>query len=97
MKFPPWIKVFGDTTYRNKKCPSEGAEQITFFNYIRKLEPTAVHIKNEGKRTYSQVSAEKAQGMTPGAPDIIIPGCPTATIFKSSPGKRRVCLRCTGP
>jgi hypothetical protein len=74
MKFPPWLLVSGDTSYRNKKCPSESAEQITLFNIIRKEFPHALHPRNEGVRTMQQVQRQKAEGMTPGAADIIIPG-----------------------
>ena len=79
MKFNEAIPVYGDTSYRNKKCPSEALEQVTFFNRIRKLYPDtygllAVHIKNEGKRTAHQAMKDKAEGMTAGASDIIIPG-----------------------
>lgn len=82
MKFNEAIPVYGDTSYRNKKCPSEALEQVTFFNRIRKLYPDtygllAVHIKNEGKRTAHQAMKDKAEGMTAGASDIIIPGCPS--------------------
>ena len=80
MKFPQWLKVYGDLNYRDKNCPNESAEQMTFFNYVRK-HPTicniAIHPRNEGKRTYNQVSRQKAEGMTPGAADIIIPGNPS--------------------
>jgi hypothetical protein len=81
MKFNEAIPVYGDTSYRNKKCPSEALEQVTFFNRIRKLYPDtygllAVHIKNEGKRTAHQAMKDKAEGMTTGASDIIIPGKP---------------------
>lgn len=82
MKFNEAIPVYGDTSYRNKKCPSEALEQVTFFNRIRKLYPDtygllAVHIKNEGKRTAHQAMKDKAEGMTAGASDIIIPGSPS--------------------
>lgn len=75
MKFNDKIKVFGDVNYRNKKSPSESAEQITFFNEIRKtpLGAIAIHVRNEGKFTIGQVQKQKAEGMTTGAPDIIIP------------------------
>lgn len=76
MKSPSWLNVFGDQSFRGK-CPTESAEQITFFNKIRRQEPTAVHIRNEGKRTYGQISRQKAEGLTPGAPDILIPGAVT--------------------
>lgn len=78
MKFPEWLPVFGDTEYRNKQCPTETSEQITFFNVLRRDYPSygriAIHPRNEGKRTYSQAARHKAEGMTDGAPDIIIPG-----------------------
>lgn len=80
MKFPPWLRVFGDTEYRNKKCPVESAEQITFFNTLRRDYPElgriAIHPRNEGKRTVNQAQRQKAEGMTAGAADIIIPGSP---------------------
>lgn len=37
----------------------------------------AIHPRNEGKRHHVQVAREKAEGMTPGASDIIIPGAPS--------------------
>ena len=76
MKFPDWLPVFGDKDFRGK-CPIESAEQITLFNKLRKIEPTAIHPRNEGERHYNQVSRQKAEGMTPGASDVIIPGSPT--------------------
>ena len=72
MKFPKWLKVFGDASYRGP-CPQESAEQITAFNQIRKEFPHALHPRNEGKKTYGQVSRHKAEGQTKGASDIIIP------------------------
>lgn len=81
MKFPDWLPVYGSTDYRNKKCPVESAEQITFFNVLRrdypKLGIIAVHPRNEGKRTMQQAMRQKAEGMTSGASDIIIPGNPS--------------------
>lgn len=81
MLFPSWLHVYGDTDYRNKKCPVESAEQITFFNELRRLYPDsygmiALHPRNEGKRTQNQVIRQKAEGMTSGSADIVIPGCP---------------------
>lgn len=72
MKFPQWLKVYGDTDFRGK-CPLEVAEQMTFFNAVRKTEYGAIatHIRNEGKRT--NALRERMEGMTPGASDIIIP------------------------
>jgi hypothetical protein len=81
MKFNSWLKVYGDQKYRNKNCPPESAEQITFFNVLRrdypKLGEIAIHPRNEGKRSIQQTQRQKAEGMTPGASDIIIPGTPT--------------------
>ena len=80
MKFPDWLKVYGDTSYRGE-CPSETLESITFFAKIRKEHPNdygliATHIRNEGKRNWQQVARQKSEGMTKGAPDIIIPMSP---------------------
>lgn len=80
MKFPEWLPAFGDIDYRNKNCPTESAEQITFFNTLRREYPQlgkiAVHPRNEGKRTIQQTQRQKAEGMATGASDIIIPGNP---------------------
>ncbi len=81
MKIPDWLPVFGDMEYRNKNCPPESAEQITFFNTLRREYPRlgliAIHPRNEGKRTMQQVQRQKAEGMTAGAPDIVVPGNPS--------------------
>lgn len=81
MKFPDNIKVFGDINFRGT-CAEESLEQITFFNQLRRTYPDtwgliAIHPRNEGKKGFRQVVREKAEGMTPGAADIIIPGNPT--------------------
>lgn len=78
MKFPEWLPVFGDVTVRNKDCPRETAEQITFVSRIRKQYPATygkllVHIENEGKRSSGQAYYAKAKGLTKGASDILIP------------------------
>jgi hypothetical protein len=75
MKLPKNIKIFGDINYRGN-CPPESAEQITAINYIRKTYPQVIHPRNEGKRHHNQVARQKAEGMTTGASDIIIPACP---------------------
>lgn len=75
------FRVFGDTKFRGK-CPTESMEQITFFNRLRREYPRtwgvlALHPRNEGLKIggqFSVVSMHKAEGMTPGAADIIIPG-----------------------
>ena len=80
MKFNKETVVYGDLKYRNKKCPIEDAEQITFFNQLKKLWPEhaklATHIKNEGKRNYKQVSKDKANGLNQGFADVVIIGHP---------------------
>ena len=80
MKFPEWLPVYGDVDYRGK-CPPESAEQVTFFAEIRRKYPDigkiAIHPRNEGKRTHYQTNMHKAEGMTTGASDIIIPGSPS--------------------
>jgi len=81
MKLNPNIKVFGDINFRGD-CPSESAEAVTFFAKIRKQYPDsygliATHVRNEGKRSFQQVAKQKSEGMTKGAPDIIIPGAPS--------------------
>lgn len=81
MKFPDFLRVYGDTSYRGD-CPLEGAEQVTFFQQLRKAYPDsygllAIHPKNEGKRRgaqFQQLARDKAMGLSPGAADIVIPG-----------------------
>lgn len=83
MKFPDGVRVFGDLSFRGK-CPLEHVEQASFFNRLRAEYPTswgllALHPRNEGlkeKGQFSTVLKHKAEGMTPGAADIIIPGAP---------------------
>ena len=84
MKIPECIKVYGDKSYRDKKCPKEKIEQITFVNRIRDLYPDSygialVHIKNEAQLIRGQflgITTDKAMGMSKGASDIVIPGDP---------------------
>ena len=82
MKFPDWLQVYGDLKYRNKNCPAEQQEQVTFFGWLRAQHPKdygvlALHVRNEGVRTWGQAAWHKAEGMATGASDIIIPGAPT--------------------
>lgn len=80
MKFPPWLRVYGDTDFRGD-CPKESAEQVTFFSRLRREHPDtwgklALHPKNEEKRSgkqFMQLDRDKAMGLSPGASDIIIP------------------------
>ena len=84
MKIPPHIRVYGDQKYRNKKCPKEDNELITFVNRIRTAYPDTygrllVHPENEQKLINGQFQAinkSRAKGMSKGASDIIIPCSP---------------------
>ena len=75
------VPTFGDLGFRGK-CPTEAQEQITFFARLRRTYPDtwgalAIHPRNEGLRAGGQLGAiarHKAEGMTHGAADIIIPG-----------------------
>ena len=77
MKIPTWLPTYGKIDYRGA-CPRETLEQVTFFRRLRDAYPDtlgriALHPRNEGKRTHSQTDREKAEGMAPGASDVIIP------------------------
>ena len=80
MKFESWLRVFGCTDFRGA-CPTESVELITFFNVLRLKYPplgrVAIHPRNEGVRAYAQTMRHKAEGMSVGAADIIIPGTST--------------------
>ncbi len=82
MKIHPLIRTYGDLSYRGP-CPTETAEQATFFNRLAKTPYGAIglHIKNEGKRHFAQIAKDKlAGGFVKGASDIVIPGSPTMLI-----------------
>jgi hypothetical protein len=81
MLLPNDIKVYGDTSYRGA-CPKETLEQVTIFGRLRRSYPDtlgliAFHVRNEGKRNHLEAATHKAEGLTTGAADIIIPGAPT--------------------
>lgn len=77
------IPIFGDTSFRGD-CPTESVEQITFFSWLRREYPEtwgalALHPRNEGQLRGGQfrtMSRAKAEGLTPGASDVVIPGSP---------------------
>ena len=77
------VPIYGDPSWRGA-CPKEELEQVTFFNRLRRDYPEsygliALHPRNEGQLRGGQHGAlvrQKAEGMTIGASDIIIPGCP---------------------
>lgn len=78
MKIPPGIKIYGDTSFRDKKCRKEEAEQKEYFGWLKEKRPSlyaiAIHPKNEGKRTPQQIARDRANGsLNTGASDIIIP------------------------
>ena len=74
------VLTFGELDFRGE-CPVEGQEQVTFFARLRREYPDtwgrlALHPRNEGLRYGGQlraISRHKAEGMTTGASDIIIP------------------------
>jgi len=80
MKFPEWLPTYGDTAFRGK-CPLESLEQVSVFNRLRREYPDdwgvlAFHPRNEQLLSGGQFAAmvkHKAEGMTPGVVDLIIP------------------------
>ena len=84
MKFPRNIPLYGDAKFRGA-CPKEDVEQVSFFNKIRREYPTswgliALHPRNEGLvygGQFANMIKRKAEGMTTGASDIVIPGQPS--------------------
>ncbi len=72
--------VFGEPRYRGP-CPTENVEQASFFSRLRREYPDtwgllALHPRNEGLKEggqFSSVLKHKAEGMTAGAADIVIP------------------------
>lgn len=76
MKFPSWLKVYGDVDFKGK-CPKESIEQTTFFNWLKRDYPEfakiALHVRNEGNFSHAQITKYKSEGMCAGASDIIIP------------------------
>lgn len=80
MKFNDAIPVFGDVSYRGN-CALEANDQKAFVSYLRAKHPKTygtivVHNRNEGKRSFQQAARFKADGMTKGASDIMIPANP---------------------
>lgn len=77
MKFPNWLRVYGDIEYR-EACDHEDVEMVTFFNELEARHPMisalTFHPKNEGKRTNGQARWDKAKGLKKGVADIITVG-----------------------
>ena len=59
-----------------KTVPSEHAEQVAFVHWFRLQHPTALifAIPNGGNRNIVTAGKLKAEGVTPGVPDLFIPG-----------------------
>lgn len=80
MKFNEEIPVYGDVSFRGN-CSLESADQKAFVSYLRAKYPKTygaivVHNRNEGKRSFQQAARFKADGMTKGASDVMIPANP---------------------
>lgn len=82
MKFPEWLNVYGEQSFRGD-CPTETSEQVAFFSELKRKYPNlhaiAIHPKNEGKRMkgqFQQLAKDKAMGLNVGSSDIIIPASP---------------------
>jgi len=77
---PKGVQVFGDTSFRGQ-CPPEHAEQAAAVAWLRLTYPKTlgalvVHPRNEQLvigGQYKAVRRQRAEGMTKGASDIIIP------------------------
>ena len=77
LRLPNHIPIFGDPSYRGP-CAIENADQVTLFSFIRRQWPKtwgilAFHPRNEGQRSWGQAAWQKAEGMTEGTVDLIIP------------------------
>jgi hypothetical protein len=77
MKFDNSIPIWGNVSFRGS-CETENAAQVTLFAFIRAQYPKtwgvlAFHPRNEGVRTIGQAKWQKAEGMTAGTVDVIIP------------------------
>ena len=74
------FQIYGDPKFRGD-CPTESVEQITFFAKLRREYPDtwgrlALHPRNEQQLRGGQHRGfirQKAEGLTPGASDIVIP------------------------
>lgn len=85
MKIPESIKIYGDLSYRDSKCPKESLEQISFVSWVRKNYPnthgiTLFHAKNEAKLVNGQfhaINKDRAMGMSKGCADIHDHGNPS--------------------
>lgn len=70
MRFPSWLQVFGDRSFRGR-CPHEETEQMNFFAMLRLHHPDlarlAIHPKNEGNRNWMRQQMDYKKGeVNPG-------------------------------
>lgn len=77
MKFPDWLPVFGDQSFRGN-CPKEDSDLISFISWLewthKDYFALFIHQKNEGKRTWQQVAADKRKrSINKGVSDVVIP------------------------
>lgn len=82
MRLPKTIKIYGDTSFRDKNCSYEETEQKDLFGRLKEKYPElrilAVHPKIEGNRNGKQITKDQEMGsLNTGASDIIIPGSPS--------------------
>ena len=81
MKTPEWLPKFGDLP-KSTNNPAEDYVLSSLVSRIRKDYPTtyglvAFHVKNESKRTTTQIKIDKLKGLTKGVSDLIVIGNPT--------------------
>ena len=81
MFIPPWLKVYGDVDYRNKRCKKERVDQMDFMSWVARnypeYYPLVFHPKMEGKRNMFQQMLDKKMGsMKAGVADVVAIGFP---------------------
>lgn len=81
MKTPEWLPKFGNLP-KSTSNPAEDYVLSSVVSRIRKDYPNtyglvAFHVKNESKRTTTQIKIDKLKGLTKGVSDLIVIGNPT--------------------
>lgn len=90
------IPIYGDIKHRDKKPPSEEAEQMTIFNWLRNNHPrfakVATHVKNEGLKSAAECKKDAMNGLCKGFSDIAIVGHPAffCELKKCDPTKSKI-------
>jgi hypothetical protein len=94
VKPPDWLPAYYSPP--RAVVPTESQEIVTFFATVRRRYPDtigkiAVHVRNEGQRTRQQTAWQKAEGLTKGAADMVIPGDPAfvCEMKRRDPSKSR--------